>query len=256
MRNWLPLLLLILALTLAACGDDSPPPPTPAASPASPDATAEPQSAFELEPLVPGLRVRNGLTVLAHSEGVREGMGYFFAEVRNDSDQWLSQVDAVIYALDQGGLKLGEISANPLLTDIPPGQVFYAGQSFALPDGYADTQRWLWYTPAEKPSLQGVFNLPVSVTSQSVGESGLYTVSGIAQNTAGADLYFPVIDVVLIGPDDDLVGLAHAALLTGRDDGMWPAGVEAPFDAQFSFISVGPELVSEVRISAVGYLAP
>jgi len=255
MRNWLPL-LLILALTLAACGDDSTPSPVPTGTPAGLEATAEPQSAFELEPLVPGLRVRNGLTVLAHSEGVREGMGYFFAEMRNDSDRWLGQVDAVIYALDQDGLKLDEISANPLITDIPPGQVFYAGQSFPLPDGYADTQRWLWYTPADEPSLQGVFNLPASVISQSMGENGLYTVSGTAQNTAGADLYFPVIDVVLIGPDDDLVGLAHAALLTGRDDGMWPAGAEAPFEAQFPFISVGPELVSEVRISAVGYLAP
>jgi len=255
MRNWLPL-LLILALTLAACGDDSTPPPTPTDTPAGLDATAEPQSAFELESLVPGLHVRNGLTVLTHSEGVREGVGYFFAEVRNDSDQWLSQVDAVIYVLDQDGLKLDEISANPLITDIPPGQVFYAGQSFPLPDGYADTQRWLWYTPTDEPSLQGVFNLPASITSQSTSESGLYTVSGTAQNTANADLYFPVIDVALIGPDDNLVGLAHATLLTGRDDGLWPAGAEVPFEAQFPFISVGPELVSEVRISAVGYLVP
>lgn len=255
MRNWLPL-LLILALTLAACGDEPAPPPAPTDTPPAVDTTAEPQSAFELEPLVPGLRVRNGLTVLAHSEGVREGTGYFFAEVRNDSDQWLSQVDAVIYALDQDGLKLDEISANPLLTDLPPGQVFYVGQSFPLPDGYADTQRWLWYTPTDEPRLQGVFNLPASVTSQSIGENGLYTVSGTAQNTTEDDLYFPVIDVALIGPDDDLVGLAHAVLFTGRDDGVWPAGAEAPFEAQFSFLSVGPELVSEVRISAVGYLVP
>ena len=94
------------------------------------------------------------------------------------------------------------------------------------------------------------------MTSQSIGENGLYTVSGTAQNTTQDDLYFPVIDVALIGPDDDLVGLAHAVLFTGRDDGVWPAGAEAPFEAQFSFLSVGPELVSEVRISAVGYLVP
>lgn len=255
MRNWLPL-LLILALTLAACGDEPAPPPRPTDTPPGIDATGEPENAFELEPLVPGLRVRNGLTVLTHSEGVREGTGYFFAEVRNDSGQLLSQVDAVIYALDEDGLKLDEIAANPLLTDIPPGQVFYAGQSFAPPDGYADTQRWLWYTPADEPRLQGVFNLPASVTSQGTSESGLYTVSGTAQNTADADLYFPVIDVALIGADEDLVGLAHAVLVTGRDDGVWPAGAEASFEAQFSFISVGPELISGVRISAVGYLVP
>ena len=249
MRNWLPL-LLILALTLAACGDEPAPPPRPTDTPPGIDATGEPENAFELEPLVPGLRVRNGLTVLTHSEGVREGTGYFFAEVRNDSGQLLSQVDAVIYALDEDGLKLTD---RPTRCYRHSPDRSYAGQSFACP---MVTPLAALAVVHPSAGLQGVFNLPASVTSQGTSESGLYTVSGTAQNTADADLYFPVIDVALIGPDDDLVGLAHAVLVTGRDDGVWPAGAEAPFEAQFSFISVGPELVSGVRISAVGYLVP
>jgi hypothetical protein len=255
MRNWLPLLML-LALLLAACGDDSTPPPGPTNTPSVTEAADEPAEGFELEPREPGLRARKGLTVLAYNEGVQENTGYFFAEVRNDSNQVLTHVDAVIYALDKDGFKLSEASANPLISDIPPGQVFYVGQSFALPDGYAASQHWLWYTPADEPRLQGVFNLPASVTSQSIDENGIYTVEGTARNTAAADLRFPVITVLLIGPDEALVGLAHAVVSTGRDDGVWPAGAEASFAVQFPFISVSPELLSGVRMLAAGYIVP
>lgn len=255
MRNWLPLLLL-LALLLAACGDDSAPPPAPAPTPASTDTIDEPAEGFELEPREPGLRVRNGLTLLTHNEGVQDNTGYFFAEVRNDSGQVLTHVDAVIYALDKDGFKLSEVSANPLISDIPPGQVFYVGQSFALPDGYAASQQWLWYTPAGEPRLQGVFNLPASVTSQGVDDNGVYTVKGTALNTAAADLRFPVIAVVLIGPEEALVGLAYAVVSTGGDDGAWPAGAEASFEVRFPFISVSSELLSGLRVAAAGYIIP
>ena len=255
MRTWLPL-LMILALMLAACGDDSAPPPGPTNTPSTTDATGEPAEGFELEPREAGLRVRKGLTVLTYNEGTQDGTGYFFAEVRNDSGQVLSQVDAVIYALDKDGFKLSEASANPLITDIPPGQVFYVGQSFALPEGYAASQYWLWYNPAAEARLQGAFSLPASVTSQGANEDGLYTVRGTARNTATADLRFPVVDVILLGPDETLVGLAHAVVSTGSYDGAWPAGAEASFEVQFPFISVSPELISEVRVSAAGYIIP
>lgn len=250
-RLWL---LLVVLLALGACqGDDKPDSTaTPEVTPVTPEATT---AVIELVPLTPGLNLRDGLTVLAHSEGIREGTVYFFAEVRNDSGQFLSQVDALVYPLDADHLKLGQVSAAPLMTDIPPGQVFYVGTAFAAPQGYADMQRWLWYTPAEQPTLRGHFGLPVTVETSGADENGIYVVSGTAQNDSGADLYYPLVDVVLIGPDDDLVGLAHAAVSTERE-GVWPAGTQARFTATFRFVTVSPDLVTGVRTLAAGYEAP
>ncbi len=250
-RLWL---LLVVVLALGACqGDDTlTVTETPPVTPVTPEAVP---AAIELVPLTPGLKQRDGLTVLAHSEGVREGMAYFFAEVRNDSGYYLSQVDALIYPLDANHFKLGQVSAAPLMTDIPPGQVFYVGATFAAPAAYADTQRWLWYTPAEQPTLRGHFGLPVVVETRGVDENGLYVVSGTAQNDSGVDLYYPLIDVALIGPDDNLVGVTHAAVSTERE-GLWPAGTQARFTARFYFLPVLAEQVTGARALAAGYEAP
>jgi hypothetical protein len=250
-RLWL-LFALLLALVACQGGDKPDSTATPEVTPVTPEATS---AVIEPVPLTPGLKVRDGLTVLAHSEGVREGTVYFFAEVRNDSGQYLSQVDAIIYPLDADNLKLGQVSAAPLMTDIPPGQVFYAGATFTAPAAYADTQRWLWYTPARQPTLRGHFGLPVTVTTRGTDENGLYRVSGTAQNDSGVDLYYPLIDVALIGPDDNLVGVTHAAVSTERE-GVWPAGTQAQFTATFRFLEVPPEQVTDVRALAVGYEAP
>lgn len=246
------LLLLVLVLVLAACqGDSKPAPPTtPPSTPVTPE-----DAGVELMPLTPGLKVREGLTVLAHNEGVQQDTAFFFAEVRNDSGQYLSQVDAVIYPLDANNLKLGQVSAAPLMTDIPPGQVFYVGAVFAPPADYTDSQRWLWYTPAERPTLRGHFDLPVTIEAQGSAENGLYVISGTAQNISDADLHYPLVDVALIGPDDDLVGLTHAAVITERE-GVWPAGTAARFTATFPFVAVTPELITGARILAAGYEAP
>lgn len=250
-RLWL---LFVVLLALVACQADNKPDSTatPEVTPVTPEATT---AVIELVPLTPGLKVRDGLTVLTHSEGIREGTVYFFAEVRNDSGQFLSQIDALIYPLDADHLKLGQVSAAPLMTDIPPGQVFYAGTAFAAPETYADMQRWLWYTPAEQPTLRGRFGLPVTVETRRADENRIYMVSGTAQNDSGVDLYYPLIDVALIGPDDDLVGLAHAAVSTERE-GVWPAGTPAQFTATFRFLAVPPEQVTDVRVLAAGYEAP
>ncbi len=248
------MVLLGVVLILVACQGEDRPAPTETPS-NTPVPTEEEAASVELVPLTPGLKQRDGLTVLAHSEGVSGGTVYFFAEVRNDSGQYLSQIDALIYPLDADNLKLGQVSAAPLMTDIPPSQVFYVGAAFAAPEGYADTQRWLWYTPAEQPTLRGHFGLPVIIETRGVDENGLYVVSGTAQNDSGVDLYYPLVDVALIGPDDDLVGVTHAAVSTERE-GVWPAGTTAHFTALFRFLVGSPEQVTDARALAAGYEAP
>jgi len=129
MRKW-ALPVLILLLVLAACSDDNTAPDTIQPTSTVPDAEATEEvlaDGYELDPRTPGLKVRDGLTLLSTNEGAVDGTAYFFAEVRNDSGHYLSQVDAVIYSLDQNGLQIDEFSMGTLLTDIRPDRLFSSG---------------------------------------------------------------------------------------------------------------------------------
>jgi len=200
--------------------------------------------------------VRDGLTLLSTNEGAVDGTAYFFAEVRNDSGHYLSQVDAVIYSLDQNGLQIDEFSMGTLLTDIPPGQAFFVGRAYPLPDDAVDAQHWLWYTPTDQPRFRGVFNLPATVESQGPLEGAAYAVNGTVENTSENDLLFPVIDVALLGPDNTIVALTRGVLATSAADGTWPSGETARFEAIFPFASVPADQISDVRVSAAGYSVP
>lgn len=259
MRKWLMVVgvLLALVLMLAACGgdskDDKPgggdvPPGV------DPDATEEVFEGYDLLPIEPGLKMQSGLTMRTYSLGKLNDIVYFYGEVQNDTGQTLHQVESYLYLVDAENFRYEETTASSMLIDIPPGQVFYIGGDFTTSDAYADAQIWVRYETGEVlTGLQGYFNLPVTVDSRGPSEGIAYLVSGTAQNTSGQVLRYPVIDVALIGPDDNLVGLAHGTLATTTTDGTWPAGETAAWNAAFGFMSVPPESVVDVRVSVSGY---
>ncbi len=255
-RNW-ALGLIILALALSACGKDKKD-NQPKATPAGPDAesTPEVEPGYEIGVFEPVLKVRNGMTLLSQNDGVVEGTGFFYGEVRNDSGSYFGQVDAQLYLLSTDGVKIDEISVGPALTDIPVGQTFFVGGEFTVPARYANSQRWVWYDPTDKPSLTAFFGLPYTIEFQAKTEGVPFLVRGTATNNTAQTLLFPVIDVMLFSGDGKPVGLAHAVLHVSAYDGTWPAGETAPFEAAFGFVAVDPALVTQVKVSAVGYTMP
>jgi len=217
-------------------------------------ATEVPTPESEFEPVNPGLVMRKGLTMLSQSEGVVNGTYYFYGEVRNDTTQYLTQVEVTIYPLDSLGYQIDTISASPLLTDIAPGQTFYVGRDFPVPSGFASTQRWIWFeTSIAEPKFTGYFDLPVTVDFQGTDPNATYVVRGTATNNTGKNLAFPVVDVMLTGPDGTFVGLTHAVVTTGHPNGLWPAGESATYQAVFRFVAVNPAEVAGVKVSATGY---
>jgi hypothetical protein len=217
-------------------------------------ATEVPTPGSEFEPLTPGLIMRKGLTMLSQSEGTHNGTYYFYGEVRNDTTQYLTQVETYIYPLDYFGYQLDTIPASPLVTDIPPGQTFYVGRDFTPPPGYVSTQRWVWFdTSTAQPHFKGYFNLPTTVTFKGTDPKAVYVVRGTATNNTGKTLAFPVVDVVLTKSGGAPVGLTHAVVKTSMPNGLWSPGEVATYEATFRFVAVDPPWITGVKVSATGY---
>ena len=250
MRRWVLLIGLVLALLLAACdgGDDE----TPQDEVVEPEATEVLQEAVDLLPIEPGLKMQTGLTMLNHSLGKRGDIGYFYGEVRNDTGKQLHAIESFVYAVDELGYEIGIHVADSLMTEIPPGQVFYVGRDFTTSEDFADAQIWVRYLEGEAV-VDGFFNLPATVEYHGLAENMEYVVRGTVQNTSGQTLNYYVVDVVLIGPDENLVGLSRGVLTLSAADGSWQPGENAAFEAPFFFTAVEPDLVQDVRVAAAGY---
>lgn len=254
------LLIGVLVLVLAACGgndgnndNESPAGNDSVQATPSPDATEPVSDSVEISQYEPGVYTQSGLTVLRHKVFSQDEVTYVIGEVRNDTSQMLAIGAAYVIPLDANGFTLGPaVSASSLLTNIPPGQVYYVAANFPTPADFGETAIWVQNEPADMMPLTGYFELPATIESQGMAE-GIYTIRGTVQNTSDQPLYFPVIDVVLIGPDDDLVGFSHGRLTTADPGAAWPAGESVPFEAQFVGLAVPPEQVTNVRVLAVGY---
>lgn len=257
MRRWaLWAIALALVLVAAACGNDDkkdlPGGGTPTAEEPDAAATQEANDAVELIPREPGNNVQAGLTLVTYSVGIEDGTLYFFGEVRNDTGQLARQIYATIYLLDGENYTIETIQAESLLTDIPPGQTVYLASVSPAPENAADTQVWIRYQAGD-PALHGYFDLPAEVEASGSDPAAVYLVRGTAENTSGVDLTFPVVDVVLIGPDENLIGVASGVFTGGVQDGVWPTGETASFEARFDFVLGDIAQVREIRIAATGY---
>ncbi len=257
-------LFVTLLVALAACGgqsEETPPPPSVTAAPptqpaaessTTPHPTDLPAVAADL--LEPALVVRDGLTVLSENSGALNNTVYFFAAVRNDTDQTLSNVDVVITMLAADGFQLGQFTAPPSITDIPPGQTFYVGGWAAKPDEYTGAERRIWYETGT-PRFSGHFGLPAEVSEQGPDDAGGYVVRGTVTNNSEDTLIMPVVTVALVGPDEKIVGLTNAVLQLPNADGTWSPQTQAPFEARFTFVAGDTQNV-EPRVLAVGYVLP
>ena len=264
-RMYAPALTFALLVVLAACGgkaEETPPPPstTPVPSTAQPVAesstTPHPTDlpAVELTLLEPALIVRDGLTVLSENSGALNDTVYFFAALRNDTDQTLNRVDVTVTMLAADGFQLGQFTAPPPITDIPPGQAFYVGGWAAKPNEYAGAERRIWYETGT-PRFVGHFGLPAEVSEQAPDENGGYLVRGTVTNDSADTLVMPVVTVALVGADEKVIGLTNAALQLPSADGTWPAGTSADFEARFTFVA-GDTQNAEAHVFAVGYVLP
>jgi hypothetical protein len=257
MRKWL-LLFLVLGVfvgLLVACGSKQNkalgsaeglvPVPVAQATDVPPD------SGFE--PITPELVTRKGLTVLSQNEGTGNNRHYFYAEIRNDTNQYLSHIEAYIYPLDAYGYQLDTISASPLLTDIAPGQTFFVGREFRPPSGFVNTQRWIWFdTSTDQPRFKGYFNLPTTIRYRGVRWHMAYYVRGTATNNTGKNLVFPVVDVLLMSGNTP-VGLCHAVVKTSSANGVWKPGEVVTYEAVFNYTAVTSGYITAAKVSATGY---
>lgn len=253
-RHWaLWVMIPILVLALAACGKDKK--NTPKGNPTQPAAESTEQltPGYTIGTFQPLLRARTGLTLVSSNDGVVNGTFFFYAECRNDTQNYFSQIDAHVYPLSAEGVQLDDMAVSPAVTDIPPGQSFFVGGSFPVPAKFAGSQRWVWFESAPKPSLDAHFNLPTTTTFQGASSGMAYLVRGTATNNSNKVLLFPVIDVMLFTADGKPVGLTHAVLHVSAADGTWPAGETAQFEAAFGFVAVDASQVTQVKVSAVGY---
>ena len=256
-------LLAALVAVLAACGgktEETPPTTTtvpPTAQPVAESSTTPHPTdlpAIETTFLEPELVVREGLTVLSENSGAQDDTVYFFAALRNDTQNTLSNVDVTVTMLAADGFQLGQFTAPPPITDIPPGQTFYVGGWAAKPDEYAGAERRIWYETGA-PRFTGHFGLPAELSEQAPEENGGYVVRGTVINDTADTLIMPVVTVALVGADEKVIGLTNAVLQLPNTDGTWPPETQADFEARFTFIA-GDAQDAEARVFAVGYALP
>ena len=267
MRKWTRWALVMLLATglwiaLAGCGGDSdessgdeggdaPANLVPQAQP-TPEGTEVFEEPISIANYEPGTQVQTGLTLVSSTGGKSDGTAYFYAVLRNDSGGMLAKVNVLMYSLDEMNYSVAESQATSLLTDIPPGQEFFVGGSYPVPERAVDSAEFVLFDTGE-PSYQGVFDLPVTVTYAGAGETGPYLVRGTVENTSGQALLFPVVSVLLVGPDEQSVGLSYAVMTSLAPGSAWEPGVSAEFEAGFDFTALDPQMVREARVLAVGY---
>lgn len=259
MRTWaLVAIALVLLLALAACdgGDSDDTPPDGATVTPIPTPTAQADDGQDFTIYEPGFHPQAGL-IVEPFQGAQDGTGYFYARVRNDTAVPLDQVELTISLLDDSGYLQDRIYTRSLLgDDIPADFEFTIGSTFPLPEGFAGTDIWIRYEPATDAATtsQGFYDLPVTVAEQypGDGEPYVYEVRGTVENNTGRELFTVPIDVVLIGPDEDIVGFEHGLTEPGL---ILADGDSADFEARFRFVAVDPALISEVRVFAAGYAA-
>jgi len=258
-------LLLVLVLALAACGDDDKKDedqkPTSTAAPAAtplPEAegTEPVETGGDYSVFTPGIMDPvGGVSLQRYSQGETDDTIYFFAEVRNDSPDPLRLMELTIYMLDAQGYRFnGSTPSSLLAEDIPAGQVVYLGTTFQKTPDYADMQVWVTGSPvAEASAYKGYYNLPATIDYQGPGSDGIpYTVRGTVQNNTDRELLLIVINLGLIGPDDNLVGVANTQTMTGTI----APGASAPFEVMFPFLAAESTQITDVKVVAAGYSTP
>jgi len=105
-RHWA---LWVLILALAACNNDKKRrnPKSPHPEPEA-DATQEVEPGYEIGIQQPGLKVRNGLALLSHNEGVIDGTGYFYGEGAQRYQPVFRQLDAQPTCLSAEGVQFDD----------------------------------------------------------------------------------------------------------------------------------------------------
>jgi len=255
-RKW-SIWLLVLVLVLVACesgddesaDDDDPAGDAPVAE-SSAEATEDP---FPIgQTMNPGIRTVGDLTVVnTNTFSSPRDNGYLVAEVRNDGDAPIPNIQVVASLLDDQSRERATVDTFSPMQNIPPGTIIPIVIKFTTPEDYGeDFLMIVSEADFANPTYTGEFDLPFTVDPIQSADVPL-TVTGTITNDRGVDLFQPVVAVALYDGNDTLIGVEYGGVSGLVDQVRFAAGTEATFSANFSYIPTTD--IARTQVYAVAY---
>lgn len=257
------LLLIALLLMLVACngdnespdGDTTQPPPQPSPTITTeyiPPDSNEPGLDTAGIPSPRGVIIKDGLTLLAANDFVKDERVYVMFLVRNDSDQTYGNVKALVNFIDQDNLPVSSVDLGTNFSNILPGQRIAIAGNYPIPIDYDGTSTLII---AERDTIEG-FSAYLDADTEATLNVADASLTGTATNLGPDPLVLPVAYFLLYGDtEDDILAIIPATLMSGLNNRYWDPNTTLEFEGTVGAVA-GDDLsaVSEVELLVAGYV--